>query len=73
MKKILALLAVAGFAVPALAQSADFASVDADQSGTVTAEELQAAMPDVTQEQFVAADADQSGDLSEEEFQAISS
>jgi len=73
MKKVLALLAVAGFAAPALAQTVDFATVDVDQSGTVTLEEVQAAMPDVTEEQFAAADADQSGNLSEEEFQALSS
>lgn len=73
MKKLLALLAVAGFTTPVLAQMADFATVDADQSGTVTLEEVQAIMPDVTEEQLQAADADQSGDLSEEEFQALSS
>ena len=71
MKKILATLAVVAFASPAFAQMADFATVDADASGTVTWEEVQAALPDVTQEQYTAADADSSGDLSEEEFATL--
>lgn len=71
MKYLLAIVTAAGLAAPAFAQMADFATVDADQSGTVTLEELQVAMPDVTQEQFTAADADGSGDLSQEEFATI--
>ena len=50
----------------------DFATVDADASGTVTWEEVQAALPDVTEDAYKAADADASGDLSAEEFVAIS-
>lgn len=72
MNKILATLAVVAFASPVFAQAADFATVDADASGTVTWEEVQAAMPDATQEAFTAADADASGDLSEEEFASLS-
>lgn len=68
MKHLLAIVAVAGLAAPAFAQMIDFTSVDADQSGTLTLEELQAVLPDVTQEQFTAADADGSGDLTQEEF-----
>ncbi|MEC5293612.1 hypothetical protein VSX64_24025 [Aurantimonas sp. C2-6-R+9] len=71
MKNILATLAILGFAAPAFAQAADFATVDADQSGTVTLEEVQAAMPDVTEDAFTAADADESGDLSEDEFATL--
>lgn len=71
MKKLIAVFAIAGFATPVFAQAPDFASVDADQSGGVTLEEAQAAMAEVTEEQFQAADADQSGDLSEEEFAAL--
>lgn len=70
MKHLLIVIAAAGFAAPAFAQAADFAAVDADQSGTVSMEELQAAMPDVTEEAFTAADTDGSGDLSEDEFNA---
>ncbi|MCT8999054.1 hypothetical protein [Chelativorans intermedius] len=70
MKHLLIVIAAAGFAAPAFAQAADFATVDADQSGTVSMEELQAAMPDVTEEAFTAADTDGSGDLSEDEFNA---
>lgn len=71
MNKILASLALVAFTLPAFAQTADFATVDADGSGTVTWEEVQAALPDATEEQFQAADADGSGDLSEEEFAAL--
>lgn len=69
MKKMLATMAIVAFAAPAFAQ--DFTTVDADASGTVTWEEVQAALPDITQEQFQAADADGSGDLSAEEFAAL--
>lgn len=69
MKKTLATLAVVAFAAPAFAQ--DFATVDVDGSGTVSWEEVQAALPDVTEEQFQAADADGSGDLSADEFATL--
>ncbi len=72
MNKILATLVVVAFASPAFAQQAtDFTTVDADASGTVTWEEVQAALPDVTEDQFKAADADSSGDLSSDEFASI--
>ncbi len=73
MRHILATLTVIAFASPALAQDKmlDFATIDADASGAVTWEEVQAAAPDMTEEAFKAADADASGDLSEEEFVAI--
>lgn len=71
MRHILATLTVVAFTAPALAQAMDFATIDADASGTVTWEEVQAAAPDLTEEQFQAADADGSGDLSAEEFAAI--
>jgi len=71
MNKILAALTVVAFASPAFAQAADFATVDANADGKVTWEEVQAAMPDATEDQFKTADADQSGDLSQEEFAAL--
>jgi hypothetical protein len=71
MRHILATLTVVAFTAPALAQAMDFVTIDADASGTVTWEEVQAALPDLTEEAFTAADADGSGDLSEEEFAAI--
>jgi hypothetical protein len=71
MRHILATLTVVAFTAPALAQAMDFATVDADASGTITWEEVQAALPDVTEDTYKSADADQSGDLSEEEFAAI--
>lgn len=67
---MLAFAAVA-FSVPALAQAPDFTSVDVDQSGGVTWQEVQAVMPDVTEDQFRVADGDGSGDLNEEEFQTL--
>lgn len=71
MKYLLAIITAVGLAAPAFAQAPDFATADADQDGAVTFEELQAVMPDVTQESFDAADADGSGDLSEEEFATV--
>jgi hypothetical protein len=71
MRHILATLTLVAFTAPALAQAMDFATIDADASGTVTWEEVQAAAPDLTEEDFKAADADASGDLSEDEFTAI--
>jgi len=71
MKKFLATLSVVAFTAPAFAQAADFATADADSSGAVSWEEVQAALPDVTEEQFKAADADANGDLSEEEFATL--
>lgn len=68
MTRTLATLGLIVFAAPAFAQAADFATVDADASGAVTWEEVQAAIPDLTQDQFKAADADGSGDLSQDEF-----
>lgn len=73
MRHILATLTVVAFTAPALAQAAmDFATIDADASGTVTWEEVQASLPDVTEDQFKTADADASGDLSAEELATIS-
>lgn len=72
MKKTLAALALVAFASPAFAQAADFATVDVDGSGSVSWEEVQAALPNVTEDQFRTADADGSGDLSAEEFAALS-
>ncbi len=72
MKKVLiAAAALAASSTFALAQMADFATVDADASGSVSMEEAKAAMPDLTDEAFAAADTDGSGDLSAEEFAAI--
>jgi outer membrane usher protein FimD/PapC len=73
MKKIaLSSLLVLGLTGAAYAQAAtDFASVDADISGTVTLVEAQAAWPDLTEDAFNGADADGSGDLSVEEYNAL--
>lgn len=71
MKKLLATLAIVGFTAPALAQAADFDSVDADASGTVSWEEVQAAMPEITEEEFQAADIDGTGELTAEQFEIL--
>lgn len=70
MRKILAAAAIVAFASPAFAQL-DFDAVDVNADGVVTWEELQAAVPDATEEQFQAADLDGSGDLDREEFSAL--
>lgn len=71
MKYMLATVAALGISFSAHAQILDFAAIDVDQSGTITLEELQVAVPDVTVEQFTAADADGSGDLTPEELATI--
>lgn len=71
---VLSSLVVLGLSTAAFAQAAaapDFATVDADASGGATLAEVQAALPDVTQEQFTAADADGNGELSAEEFATV--
>lgn len=69
MRKLLVTVAAMAFVAPAFAQDApDFATADADGSGTVSQEEAMAAMPDMAEEDFTAADADGSGDLDEDEF-----
>ncbi len=74
MRTLLATLAVAAFvASPVWAQTPDFNSVDTDGNGTVSWAEVQAAMPNVTQDQFKAADKDGSGELDQTEFQALTS
>ena len=70
MKKFLAIALAAGFASTA-ALAADFATVDADQNGSVSMEEAKDAMPDLADDAFTAADGDQSGELSADEFAAI--
>ena len=56
---------------PAYAQTLDFTTVDTEQSGTVSLKKLQAAIPDLTQEQFIAADADGSGNFSPDAFATL--
>lgn len=75
MKKIvLSTLVVLGLSTAAFAQAAtDFASVDADASGSVSLAEAQVAWPDLTAEAFAAADIDVSGELSAEEYDALAS
>lgn len=71
MKRILVALAIVGFAAPAFAQGADFATIDSDQSGALSWTEVSAAMPDTSEDAFKSADVDGSGDLSAEEFAAV--
>jgi hypothetical protein len=51
-------------------QSTDFISMDADASGGLSLEEIQAVIPDVAAEDFGRHDGDASGELSVEEFAA---
>lgn len=71
MKKFILALSLIGLgAFPALAQEADFATVDADGDGIVSMEEATAAGWTWTEDQFNAADADGDGGLNAEEFAA---
>ena len=73
MKKIVALATLLGLslAAPAFAQGAvDFDTLDANMDGAVSFEELQVALPAITQDDFTLLDTD--GDaLSREEFTAL--
>lgn len=61
-------LALAGGAT---AQTLDFATLDTDMSGEISFTELQAALPNIVEEDFTLLDADGSGGLSESEFNAL--
>ncbi|MDZ5696899.1 hypothetical protein [Chelativorans sp. M5D2P16] len=71
MKRSIIPLVMTAFAFPAFAQGTDFESIDMDQSGGISLQEIQVVAPDVTEETFNAVDTDGSGDLSPEEFAAI--
>lgn len=73
MKTIaLGLAALTIMAAPALAQAPlTFAEVDIDASGELSFEELQAAWPDLTQDEFMAADLDLNGSLSADELNGL--
>ncbi|HEY8593897.1 MAG TPA: EF-hand domain-containing protein [Devosiaceae bacterium] len=68
---ILATLGVLACGTAAFADEVDFAQVDANGDGAISYDELAAALPDVTQDQFNAADADQNGSLSTDEYAAL--
>ena len=60
------------FASAVHAQAApDFATVDANGDGSLTLEEVKAALPNVEDATIVAADANQDGSLSAEEYAAL--
>ncbi len=72
IKTTLAAIAALGLTTGiALAQTPEFPAVDANADSAISWEELAAAWPDMTQEQFTTADADASGGLSAEEYAAL--
>ena len=71
-KTALGLMALTIMAAPALAQAPlTFAEVDIDASGELSFEELQAAWPDLTQDEFMAADLDMNGSLNADELNGL--
>lgn len=64
-------LLVLGLSGAALAQSADFISLDTDASGTLSFEEVRSLWPEVTREQFDASDTDGSGELNQTEYEGL--
>ena len=72
-KSIVTLAALLGlsFAAPTFAQGVDFDSLDANMDGVLSFEELQVALPAITQEDFTILDADGDGVLSREEFSVL--
>lgn len=71
IKHTLIAVVATAFAGPALAQAVDFDSIDIDQSGTISLPELQAVLPNLTEDTFNTIDTDGSGDLSQQEFAAV--
>lgn len=69
MKKTLSLASTAVLAAT-LAQAATMEELDTNADGMVTFDEIQAAMPDVTEEVFTLADANQDGMIDVEEYNA---
>lgn len=72
-KTALTLAAFLGFAATggALAQSLEFNALDANGDGVITLEELQVAIPDITEENFALLDTDGDGVLSPLEFETL--
>lgn len=72
-KMILSMATLAGmaFAGAATAQDIDFNTVDANSDGVVTFEELQALLPELTQEDFALLDQTGTGSLTEDEFNSL--
>lgn len=68
MKKIVLALATLGFTGPALAQ--DMTVEDANGDGVYSMEELQAAYPDLTEDQFKLIDANADGSVDADELAA---
>jgi hypothetical protein len=71
MKVLVLAFVLAGMITKAaVAAELTFATVDADRSGLVSIEEVEAAGLEWTAEEFAAADADADGYLNPEEFEA---
>jgi hypothetical protein len=72
-KTVITLAALLGLsaAAPALAQGIDFDALDANMDGQISFEELQVALPDITQDDFTILDTDGDGVLSREEFAVL--
>lgn len=72
MKHLFLSLALIGFAIGSssqvIAAEKEFDKVDANADGTLTFEEVAAAMPDMNEDQFKAADTDGDGVLSKPEW-----
>jgi hypothetical protein len=68
MKTTLTTAAAAGLLLGGAALAAEFSEVDADQSGLLSLEEVQAVAPDVTADEFSSYDGDANGGLDEDEF-----
>ncbi|TNE35290.1 MAG: EF-hand domain-containing protein [Alphaproteobacteria bacterium] len=73
MKKLLISVAALSIlaAAPAMAATGNFKKVDANGNGTISFQELKAAMPSATKAKFAAADKDKSGELSKKEFSSM--
>lgn len=72
-KTVITLAALIGLSATggAVAQDLDFNALDTDASGSLSIEELQVAIPDLTAETFAMLDTDADGAISEEEFAAL--
>lgn len=73
MKTVLTTIAALTMTAAAYAAVPDFATVDADGNGTISMDELKAAIPDISPDKVQAADANGDGQLDQQEYAALTS
>jgi len=73
MKTLITALGFAFISETAIAASPTFSAADADGNGSLSLEEVKAALPEVDEAKIVAADANNDGRLDEAEYTTLTS